>query len=59
MNKIGHTMCTLQSDLALMVVLLSFHIGFSLASEAGVCAILEITSDFVPSTDSAAPNLDT
>ena len=32
-----------------------FHIGFSLAIAAEVCAILETISDFDPSSDSVAP----
>ena len=37
------------------VMLLFFHIGFSLAIAAEVCVILERISDFDPSSDSIAP----
>ena len=36
-------------------VMLFFHIGFSLAITAEVCAILERISDFDPSSDSVTP----
>ena len=36
-------------------MLLFFHIDFSIAIAAEVCAILERISDFDPSTDSVAP----
>ena len=54
-SKIDMSSARISLILFFREMLLFFHIGFSLAIAAEVCAILERISDFDPSFDSVAP----